>query len=261
MPELPDVEVFRRYLDSHVLGRLIRHVDVAAPEMAPDTSPRSLSAHLSRARFRSTHRHGKYVFLEIDRGGWLFLHFGMTGYPVVNGKEAVDRPRLVIRFAAGHTLTYYDRRKLGRIGLVKDAQGFVRSRRLGPDALAVEEADFCARLKKRRGAVKAALMDQHVIAGLGNVYVDEVLFQAGLHPMTALVGLASATRARLYRAMRRVLGRAIAAGADPSRLPRRYQLPHRRKGGRCPRCGNRWKTVKAGGRTTYYCERDQRSRR
>lgn len=261
MPELPDVEVFRRYLDSRVLGRLIRRIDLAAPEMAPGASPRSLSAHLRRARFRSTCRHGKYLFLEIDRGGWLFLHFGMTGYPLVDGKDAADRPRLAIRFADGRRLTYYDRRKLGQIGLVEDVAGFIRSRRLGPDALAVEEAAFGARLKERRGAVKAALMDQHVIAGLGNVYVDEVLFQAGLHPTAALARVEPATRARLYRVMRRILERAIAAGAEPSRLPRRYQLPHRRKGGRCPRCGNRWKTMKVGGRTTYYCERDQRNRR
>jgi formamidopyrimidine-DNA glycosylase len=101
-------------------------------------------------------------------------------------------------------------------------------------------------------------MDQHVIAGLGNVYVDEILFQADVNPMASLTSLTATTRGRLFQIMRRVLRRAIAVGAEPQRLPRTYQLPHRRKAGNCPRCGSEWSTMIIGGRTTYYCRRHQK---
>ena len=260
MPELPDVEAFRHYLHSRVLRQRIESVDVAAPSLIIGGDPKTLLRALRGAVLLSTHRHGKYLFLEIDRGGWLLLHFGMTGYPVVdaNKQRPSDRARLRIRFANGHSFSYFDPRKLGRIGIVDDVAEFIRSRNLGPDVLSVTEDLFKERLKKKATGAKAALMDQHVLAGIGNVYADEILFQARLSPLARLSGVKSPTWRTLYRATRKVLCRAIEVRANPMSLPRTYLLHHRERNGRCPRCGRSLQTMKVGGRTTYYCPRDQR---
>lgn len=261
MPELPDVETFRRYLESRALGKVVTRAEVSAPAMVRNGSPRRLRSRLGGARFRATHRHGKYLFLECDRGGWLLLHFGMTGYPRMGRRVASRDPaRFRVRFDDGTTLTFHDVRKLGTIGWVEDVQSFIRARRLGPDALDMPWETFRARLGRAKGTVKTALMNQRAVAGIGNVYADEILFRAGLHP-AAKAPLPDSTWRRLHRALRTVLARAIAAGADPSRVPRTFLLPNRRTHGRCPRCGRPLSTLRLGGRTAYYCERDQPPRR
>jgi formamidopyrimidine-DNA glycosylase len=260
MPELPDVEAFRQYLHSRVLHQRIERVEVASLSVIMGGSPRTLHRALRGTVFLSTHRHGKYLFLEIDRGGWLLLHFGMTGYPVVDANEQrpSDRARLRIRFANGHSFSYFDPRKLGLIGIVDHVDEFIRSRNLGPDALRVTEDVFKERLKKKATGAKAALMDQHVLAGIGNVYADEILFQARLSPLARLSLAKPPTWRKLYRVTRKVLSRAIEVRANPMSLPRTYLLHHRDRDGRCPRCGQSLQTMKVGGRTTYYCPRDQR---
>ena len=260
MPELPDVEVFRRYLQSHALRQRIHRADVAAPGLLRDVSVQALQRRIRGRRFVSTHRHGKYLFLELDRGGWLLLHFGMTGYAVV-GKQRQrpsDHARLRIHFADGQVLSYFDPRKLGRIEVVDDLAAFIQSRKLGPDALTVKHDLFRQRLQQKKASAKAALMDQQTLAGIGNVYADEILFKSNLSPLARLTEAKPATWARLYRVTRQVLREAIRKGADPSRLPRTYLLRHRHRTGQCPRCHRRLRTIKVGGRTTYFCPRDQR---
>jgi formamidopyrimidine-DNA glycosylase len=260
MPELPDVEVFRRYLQARALGKRIKHVDVAAPSLLIGVSPKMLRRTLQGSSFLSTHRHGKYLFLKLEQGGWLLLHFGMTGYPIVdhNTERPSDRARLRLQLADGHSLCFFDPRKLGRIGIVDDVETYIRSRNLGPDALTVSEELFKERLKQKRTTAKTAFMDQQVLAGIGNIYADEILFQAGLSPLARFSRAKPQTWRTLYRATRQVLCRAIKAQANPDRLPRTYLLRHRERDGRCPRCRHSLHTIKIGGRTTYYCPRDQR---
>lgn len=134
MPELPDVETFRRYLQSRVLKQTIRRIAIPSPEMVRGVSAKRLQSRLQGSRFSSTQRYGKYLFLEITQGGWLLLHFGMTGYPVVGKQDARGKhSRLGIDFANGQSLAFHDPRKFGQIGLIKDVQSFIESRRLGPD--------------------------------------------------------------------------------------------------------------------------------
>ncbi len=261
MPELPDVETFRRYLKSRVLGKVVERVEVLAPAMLRDISTEQLHSQLRGSRLRTTRRHGKYLFLECEDRGWLLLHFGMTGYPQVGRHGASrDEPRFRVRFLGGESLAFFDRRKLGRIALVRDVDAFIRTRKLGPDALDIGWRTFHARLHRKRGSVKAALMDQHTIAGIGNVYADEILFRARLHPAAEPTAVTVSTWRRVYRSLRTVLDQAVAAGAAPSRLPRTSLLSNRHKNGRCPRCGSRLRTMRLGGRTTYYCAREQRTR-
>jgi formamidopyrimidine-DNA glycosylase len=257
MPELPDVETYRRYLGARTLRQRIRRVEVAAPSLLPDISERKLRGALVGRRFRSTRRHGKHLFVRIGDERWLMLHFGMTGSPSYYRHGPPRYTRLLIDFERGGYLA--DPRKLGRIALASSPREFVRSHRLGPDALALGRAAFRALASRNRGAIKPWLMNQRVIAGIGNIYADEILFQARIHPRRGVDALERRELARLFTSLRGVLQKAIAAHADAARMPQSFLLPRRRRGARCPRCGARIKSMAVGARTAYYCPKCQRA--
>ncbi|MFO7581227.1 Fpg/Nei family DNA glycosylase [Guyparkeria sp.] len=255
MPELPDVEIFRRTLDRHGQGRPVRRTTVAARDLLVDVSPQSLGRLLKNRSLVETRRHGKYLFAGREGGdGWLVLHFGMSGSleMMERGDAPPETACLVIAFDEGG-FAYLSSRRLGMIGWTADPAAFASAHHLGPDALAIGRADFVAALRGHRGAVKCWLMDQERLAGIGNVYSDEILFQAGLHPKHAGSSLDDAQAETIFEAMRRVLEEAVAAEADPARLPDGYLLPQRLEGGRCPRCGQALDTLRACGRNAWYC--------
>jgi formamidopyrimidine-DNA glycosylase len=260
LPELPDVETLRRYFARNALGKRVREVDVRAPSLLENISPPRLREHLEGRRFSAALRHGKYLFADIETGGALVLHFGMTGW-LYYLREAAREPRfvrLLIRFTGESRLAYDNMRMFGLIGWADDVAAYVRERGLGPDALQLSESLFRSLLRGRRGGLKALLMDQRTLAGIGNLYADEILFQAGLHPAGAVERLTPARVSRLYRAVVEVLRIAVKARADAARMPRRFLLPVRGPNGRCPRCGRALERATIAGRTTYYCKRDQR---
>jgi formamidopyrimidine-DNA glycosylase len=260
MPELPDVETYRRYLAGHALRQRISRVRVASPRQLAGTSPRGLERALLRRRFESARRHGKHLLARIGKGRWLMLHFGMTGSLLYyrNGAHPPPYTRLLIDFGRGRHLAYVDPRKLGRIALADSPRSFVEAHHLGPDALALDLPAFRKLVAGKRGAIKSWLMDQHAIAGIGNVYADEILFQARIHPRRSVHAIRGRELVRLFTGLRKVLGKAIAARADPGRMPKSFLLPRRKRGARCPRCGGRIRTMTIGGRTTHYCPRCQR---
>jgi formamidopyrimidine-DNA glycosylase len=265
MPELPDVELFKRYLDAHGLHRTIAQAAVSDARILGKLPAKRFIEAVAGARLEETRRHGKHLLVRLRRGGWLTLHFGMTGDLAYFRNEADDPPydRIRFDFAGGGHLAYVNRRMLGRVGLADDADAFIRDEQLGPDALdpAFDLAAFTDAIQGRRRDVKSVLMDQALIAGIGNIYADEILFQARLHPHTPLASLNERQRSELFRQIRQVLETAIASGAGAEqsveRLPDDYLLPHRDKEGKCPRCGGPVATLKAAGRTSYYCPRCQ----
>jgi len=262
MPELPDAEVFRRRIARNGLHRRIETVRVSDERLLDGISPSTVRRRLKGREMESTRRHGKHVFVELSDGqGWLRLHFGMTGTIRVL-KEGDDRPdhvKLQLDLADGRSIAYTNTRTFGRIGLADDVGTFVAEKHLGPDAL--REVDLPRfRQLMGSGSVKRTLLDQSTLAGLGNVYTDETLFQAGVYPGARADRLRDETVEALYRAMRRVLEKAIEAGADPEAMPEDFLLPNRRKGGACPSCGRGLRTEKIAGRMTYFCPRDQRRR-
>ncbi len=267
MPELPDVELYKRYLDEHALRQTIERVAVNDARILGELPAQAFIGRLTGNRFEDTRRHGKHLLVRLRRDGWLTLHFGMTGNLVYFRNEADDPPydRVRFDFTGGAHLAYVNRRMLGRVGLAEDADAFIRDEGLGPDALdpAFDLAAFEKAIEGRRRDVKSVLMDQALIAGVGNIYADEILFQARLHPHTPVTSLDGRQRAELFRQVKQVLEKAIAcgAGAEQSleRLPDDYLLPHRDKQGKCPRCGGPIATLKAAGRTSYYCPRCQRA--
>lgn len=258
MPELPDVEVLRRYVDATSLHRRIE--DLMVRQDLVEGSPQTLRRHLREAELEETRRHGKHLFVRASDEGWLRLHFGMTG--TLSSYSAGDEPdytQLRLDFEDGSHLAYISRRKLGSIAWVDDIDEFVEKDRLGPDPLAdrVGRAEFVDLVGSRKGSIKSTLMNQEVLAGLGNVYVDELLFQAGIHPASETASLDDGHLRDLHRSMRRVIDGAIDHGADVDRIPTTWLLPHREPGAPCPRCEGRIEKSRVGQRATYACTRHQ----
>ena len=255
MPELPEVETFKRYLDSTSLRRRITNVEVRDAYVLKRVSARKLARRLKGRRFENSHRHGKHLFVRAADELWLRLHFGMTGsFEYLEYDEVAPRTaRVIFRFADDCCLAFDDQRKFGEIELIEDVGEFVQTRGLGPDALQIDFSQLKAIVGKHRGAVKALLLNQQLIAGIGNLYADEILFRTGMHPATDAARLRDEELKRLFRATRYVLEKAIASKTDFNCLPKSWLLTHRGKGGRCPRCGRALQSATVGGRTSWFC--------
>jgi len=265
MPELPEVETFKRYLDSTSLRQRITNVEVRDAYVLKRVSARELARRLKGRRFENSHRHGKHLFVRasddppsprLPRASvWLRLHFGMTGSLEYLKHDEIPpkTARVLFNFANDRRLAFDDQRKFGDIELIEDVDEFLHTRGLGPDALEISLSQFKAILGKHRGAVKAILLNQQLIAGIGNLYADEILFRARMHPATGTARVSDKNLGRLFRATRYVLDKAINLKTDFNRLPKSWLLTHRGKGGRCPRCGRALKSATIGGRTSWFC--------
>ncbi len=265
MPELPDVEGFKEVLVKNALRKTIDGVVVSDARILGDLSARKFAARLRGAKLTAARRHGKYLMASVDRGGWLVLHFGMTGALHFIPKSAEEPPFTRVRFdfANDGSLAYTNKRMIGRVSLIEDAPDFVAQEKLGPDALD-PKFDFQAFKTAVTGIkrnAKSVLMDQQIIAGIGNIFSDEILFQARINPAARMDELSASELERLFLTMREVLKAAIVSGAGSEefieRMPKGSLLPERKKGGRCPRCGSALKMFKLGGRTAYCCPRCQ----
>ncbi|MFW6126547.1 MAG: Fpg/Nei family DNA glycosylase [Chloroflexota bacterium] len=261
MPELPDVEVFRRYLDATSLHQRISAVQTLDEEILVGVSSTELERKLKAREFECTRRQGKYLFAGVNSGIGLVLHFGMTGYLEYfkNGESAPRHTRFRVDFCNGFHLAYVCQRRLGEVGLTDDIERFVAERELGPDALdaAADFDQFKERMATARGNIKPALMNQQRLAGLGNIYSDEVLFQAGVNPRRKANTLSDGQLSKLLDALKDVVETAIGAKANPESMPSTYLLPHREKGGVCPACGGAIRHERVSGRTAYYCPQCQ----
>jgi formamidopyrimidine-DNA glycosylase len=218
MPELPDVEIFKQYVDATSLHKTIDRVEVRNAKILKGVSPAALSRSLKGRAFQKTRRHGKYLLVEVESGPWLILHFGMTGY-IRYFKEMDDdlaHGRVLWRFANGFHLAFICQRMLGGVSLAEDVAGFIQAKKLGPDAAALDLDAFTEILQGKRGAIKSFLMNQHYLAGLGNVYADEILFRSGIHPKTGAPELTGPQIERIFRNMLEVIEVAIACRADPN---------------------------------------------
>jgi formamidopyrimidine-DNA glycosylase len=255
MPELPDVEVLREYA-GRTLMQKIEKVRVSKSRTLKVSGP-TLTKNLKGSRFVSTARYGKYLFLETEDGCNLVLHFGMTGSLCYYQNEDPEHSPLIIDFENGSSLAYINVRKLGKIYLTREVGELVRKKNLGPDAWWVSEGEFLARMRKKRGQIKSALMDQSLFAGLGNVYTDEILYQAKIHPKSEI----PEQREKLicmYKTMKKVLKTAIKCGGQSRKFPKYYLIRHREEGGECGICGGRIEKTKVGGRSSCFCGKHQK---
>jgi formamidopyrimidine-DNA glycosylase len=266
MPELPDVETFKKVLASNALGKTIGQVVVSDRRILGKLAAPTFASRLQGAKLVAARRYGKHLMASIDRGGWLTLHFGMTGalHFVPSPDQEPPFTRVRLDFKSDGCLAYTNKRMLGRVGLTEDAADFIAEEKLGPDALdpRFDFAAFKAVVGGGKRDIKSVLMDQEIMAGIGNIYSDEILFQARLDPKTRADALTPKELKQLFATMREVLKTAIARGAGSEqfteRMPRGSLLPERKTGGRCPRCGSLLKVLKVGGRTAYCCPRCQK---
>jgi formamidopyrimidine-DNA glycosylase len=261
MPELPDVEIFKQLVEQNCLGRIIARVDVADPGIVEGVSIADLHRRLRGSGVRGCRRYGKHLIIDCGDAGSLAMHFGTNGSLRLIADAQPDLPyvRLTLVFQGGDRLAYINPRRIGCVRLVDSAAAFIAGADLGPDALdrAWDEAAFSALLAARSQPIKTVLMDQSRVAGIGNIYSDEILFQAGLHPGIVAATLDRDGSRRLFQVMRSVLRTAIECGAGAEgftdKLPKDFLLPERHAGGRCPRCGGAIEAVRRGGRSGYFC--------
>ncbi len=260
MPELPDVEIYKRYMDSTSLKKKIRDVHVETSKVLSGISKRSLTRKLKGKKFLSTSRRGKYLFAELGKGEFAVFHFGMTGEfrYYKNEKDEPEYSKVIFDFSNGYHLAFINPRKLGRVGIVESKEDFIGKKSLGADALSIKFDEFKKILGESRGGIKYTLMDQKKISGIGNIYSDEILFQAGIHPEMKASEISQKKQKELFNTMKRVLKTAIRNDAKPNKLPSSYLISHRGKGGKCPKCGQKLKNKKVAGRPAYFCKKKQK---
>jgi formamidopyrimidine-DNA glycosylase len=246
MPELPEAERARRAIE-RVLGREIVAVDDRDGYVCRPHAPGEMNAALVGRRLTAVHRRGKFLWAETGGGPELGLHLGMTGEILVD-KEPSPRnwDRFAIDFAGGGRLALRDMRRLGRAVLEPDFS------HVGPDAAEVDRGTFRARVGRGTIAIKARLLDQGSVSGVGNLLADEALWRARIHPRRPAGELSDAELDALRRAIRAAVRHAIRDGG-----PYGPFIPHRKAGERCPRCGTAVERAIIGGRSTYWCPKDQ----
>ncbi|GAB3407837.1 Fpg/Nei family DNA glycosylase [Flindersiella endophytica] len=261
MPELPDVEGFRRVLARNGAGKRIDDVRVLDSGVLEQVGAGRLGRELSGRTLVAPRRHGKWLLAPLRSGRrhqpdepTLVFHFGMTGSLLSASPEEARHPHdRVLLELGGRELRYRDLRKLQGIRLAaNDDQVAGLLRDLGPDANDVPAAEFRERLQAKRSALKAALMDQTVVAGLGNLLADEILWRARLRPTRRSNDLSDPELSKLHRSMRTVLRASIQAGRVP---PKRGWLTARRDDSEaiCPRCGTKLRRSRVAGRSTVWC--------
>ena len=260
MPELPEVESAARVLDAAARGKTIARLRILHPALERRLA--NTRAELLRGLVvERVERRGKHQLLHLGDGSVLHVHFRMTGDWVVGHAAAADEPfaRAALELDDGTRISLVDPRALATLSW--HAPGVAPLPALGPEALdrAFTGAALGEALARRRGPIKPALLDQRVVAGLGNIYATEALWLARISPRARAAGLSLVRRGRLVRAIRHVLARAMhRAGRYSDGAAIRFNV-YGREGERCRRCGARIARITQAGRSTYYCPRCQRA--
>jgi formamidopyrimidine-DNA glycosylase len=292
VPELPEVEVTRRELEPQLLGRVIERVRTTAQSYFFITPPATLRKRLAGRSGVGLSRVGKYLVLELDDGARLLLHLGMTGQLFFTGASSLQllsvlrgvtlapekqsagfepdaHTHLVLEFGdQGPSLLFRDVRKFGKVEFLRSGASSARLDRLGIDALLATGAELHAAASSRSIAVKSLLLDQSVLAGVGNIYADEALFLAGIHPKRSARRLKPAECDALVAAVQCVMLRSIETGGSsisdyvrPTGERGSYQN-ERRVYGRgkeaCPTCETPIRRIVLGQRSTHFCPECQR---
>ena len=270
MPELPEVETIRRRLEPGLVGRTFEHVEIVDPRLTRPEPPEVVAAELQGERVYGLGRRGKYLIVEFESGRHLLIHLRMTGnvqHPAAGGFDADPYRRAVVRLDDGSDVAYRDVRRFGTWELLEpgELEDYFAARRLGGEPLdrAFTTASLERAFANRRAPVKAALLDQRAAAGVGNIYADEALWRARIHPLRPAGSLSRKELAALRTALRQVLQTGIARqgatlrdyrapdGAQGS-MQDRFRV-YGRAGEPCPRCGAPIDKIRAGGRGTWFC--------
>jgi formamidopyrimidine-DNA glycosylase len=274
MPELPEVETTARSLRPRLLGRRVVGVHgVDWPRMVPDSSEEELAAVLADRRVEAVERRGKYLLMGFDDDLWLSIHRKMSGNLLLQPQETPleKHTHLVVDFDDGSSLRFVDARKFGRVYLFHSSterDAFIAAR-LGPEPLTdLDPKTLATLLRGRRGRLKALLLDQTFLAGVGNLYADEALWEARLHPLRSADSLSPREIRRLAEAVKQVLvlgierrGTSFSTYLDSDGTSGENQdflNVYGRPGQSCPRCGTRIQRILIGQRSSHFCPKCQR---
>lgn len=261
MPELPDVEAILKYLKATSLHKNIEKLRVADSRIVKGKHIKILKDNLIGRSFQSAKRRGKFVIVKTNSPYHLIIHFGMTGdlRYFKNEEDIPKYTRMLLTFQNGYHLAYISQRMLGGIWLAKYPEELPTIASMGLEPLGPEFTlgIFQEMLRGRARVVKTLLMDQGFIAGVGNLYADEILFQARILPYRKARDLNKAEVVRLYKAIKEVLEQANKVSAQVWRLSHRFIIPHRHGGNRCPKCRKELESISIGGRTTFFCTKCQ----
>lgn len=268
MPELPEVETTVRGLARVLDGRRIARVEARRPDLRR-ALPVDLGQRLTGARVVRLHRRAKYGVIDTDRGDSLVFHLGMSGHWRIDPTEITKHDHFVVETDDGRRLALNDARRFGSLDLVQTANlsEWPPFATLGPEPFDLDARELRRRLAGRSAAIKLLLLDQRIVAGLGNIYVCEALYRAGIHPACPGGGISLQRLKRLVPAIHDVLEEAIAAGGSTLRdfaspdgelgyFPKSFAV-YDREGKPCS-CGGTVRRIVQGGRSTFYCPRCQR---
>jgi formamidopyrimidine-DNA glycosylase len=286
MPELPEVEVTRRRIAKLLVGRKISRVITTKPSYFFLTSPKRLQQELAGRRLEALERHGKYLLARLDSEDTLLLHLGMTGQLFGEGasslrllrapdrrSSATEKPRgfspdehthLQLEFTdRGPRVFFRDVRKFGKVLLIAAGKSDARLEKLGVDALEADGSVLYEAARSRKIPIKSLLLDQAVIAGIGNIYADEALFIAGVSPKRAAHRVAAAQCAAIVSAAQKVMRRSIQTGGssisdyvNPDGADGGYQNERRvygREDEPCPSCGAPIRRLVIAQRSSHFC--------
>ncbi|MBI2867310.1 MAG: bifunctional DNA-formamidopyrimidine glycosylase/DNA-(apurinic or apyrimidinic site) lyase, partial [Chloroflexi bacterium] len=285
MPELPEVETIRRgLLEADVLGHRVQEVYLARQwleegrQREQPTLPEHVKLEVADSRILRIRRYGKYLLLDLSTGRSLLIHLGMTGVLLVNSHRGFhhNAAAAIFRLDNGSVIFFFDSRRFGDMQVLVDSDDFLR--RLGPDPLqsAFTLEQLGRQLSGRKGPIKNVLCDQRVVAGLGNIYSNEVLYQAGIHPLYPASELVQAQVERLYVSINTVLNEAIEQGGTslsdetyvnpqgspggyrPTMYFEGYKVVGKKNGGEvidcaCPTCATAIVRLRMGGRSAFFC--------
>ena len=268
MPELPEVETTVRGLARVLKGHRIERIEARRPDLRR-AFPEDLGQRLTGARVRGLRRRAKYGLIDTDRGDTLVFHLGMSGHWRIDPTELGKHDHFIMVTDDGHRLALNDPRRFGSLDLVPTStlEEWPQFKALGPEPFALDAGQLKRSLAGRTAAIKLLLLDQRIVAGLGNIYVCEALYRAGIHPRRAGGSISLKRLQRLVPAIHDVLSEAIAAGGSTLRdfaspdgelgyFPKSFAV-YDREGQSC-RCGGKVRRIVQGGRSTFYCPACQR---
>lgn len=269
MPELPEVETIRRDLDAILRGQRLESLVVSDPLLMSAARVREFKKRVLQQPWEAIRRHGKYLWVELPEGWRIVFHLRMTGQLVLGDEPGIGRCRLVLTFANGQKLSFYDQRRFGEVRLSAPGNQKLSAGELGPDALeGLDRSTFIGLMKGRTTRIHPLLLDQKMLAGVGNIYSQEALFRAKVLPSKPAGRLSSDQASRLFDSLQDILRLALEYRGTSSRNYRDAQgkagsaqtlhAVYRRGGKPCLHCSAILRVTRLGGRGTVYCAQCQR---
>ena len=256
MPELPEVNTFQRYFDQTAIDQKIKEVVVHDDKIIRNVSGDEFADLLKNKIFTGSYRRGKYLFGILNNGHHVLLHFGMTG-DLVYYSDPMEQPkheRFAFHFKDGFILGFDCPRKFARICYITNLEAYLKKIKLGEDAQRISLSYFLEQLKGRKGSIKGFLLNQAILAGMGNLYADQVCYQTRVHPESICGKIPLKKQEEIYATMQEVLEVAIAKSIDYKSNDFDDQFSWRTDGSKAPNGRSKVSSQKIAGRTTYFAK-------